>query len=271
MCSVGERGHGREVLASHRPRHPVGWLLAFALLVVASGVTGRYAKYGLLVRPQSLPAAIYAVAYSSIALPPIAECLSFRSSADADRVAAHAALAVVGLGHGGRSTAGGGVRSPGAVRAALPVGRQPAGGARPGGSATSSAPFSSTVAVWPSFATAASSPAGPGHGRRGAGRGSDGAWIGQGHPVRLPALSGLERRRLALLLLRRATSGCGRCLAARPAERQSAGPAVGRRDRDRPRWPGDLTLCLCDGHSSGSGDAVRWAIHLSEVEPWHWG
>jgi hypothetical protein len=118
----------------------VGWLLAFALLVVASGVTGRYAKYGLLVRPQSLPAAIYAVAYSSIALPPIAECLSFRSSADADRVAAHAALAVVGLGHGGRSTAGGGVRSPGAVRAALPVGRQPAGGARPGGSATSSAP-----------------------------------------------------------------------------------------------------------------------------------
>ena len=43
-----------EVLASHRPRHPVGWLPAFAL-----------------------PAAIYAVAYSSIALLPIAACLSF--------------------------------------------------------------------------------------------------------------------------------------------------------------------------------------------------
>ena len=90
-----------EVLASHRPRHPVGWLLAFALLVVASGVTGGYAKYGLLVRPPSLPAAIDAVAYSSIAVLPIAACLSFPSPADADRVAAHAALAVVGLGHGG--------------------------------------------------------------------------------------------------------------------------------------------------------------------------
>jgi hypothetical protein len=47
------------VLASRRPRHPVGWLLlALAVLVVASGVTSAYAKYGLLVRPQSLPGAI---------------------------------------------------------------------------------------------------------------------------------------------------------------------------------------------------------------------
>ena len=77
MCSVGERGHGRGG-AGQPPTPPPGGLAA-----------------------PSLPAAIYAVAYSSIALLPIAACLSFPSSADADRVAAHAALAVVGLGHGG--------------------------------------------------------------------------------------------------------------------------------------------------------------------------
>ena len=48
------------VLASRRPRHPVGWLLlTLALLVVAIGVTTSYPTYGLLVRPQSLPGAVY--------------------------------------------------------------------------------------------------------------------------------------------------------------------------------------------------------------------
>src|SRR5512132_1602016 len=66
------------VLASRRPRHPVGWLLlALAVLVVASGVTSAYAKYGLLVRPQSLPGAIAAAVYAGVGLPPIAVCLSF--------------------------------------------------------------------------------------------------------------------------------------------------------------------------------------------------
>jgi len=66
------------VLTSRRPRHPVGWLLlALALLVVASGVTSAYAKYGLLVRPQSLPGAISAAVYAGVGLPPIAVCLSF--------------------------------------------------------------------------------------------------------------------------------------------------------------------------------------------------
>jgi hypothetical protein len=46
------------VLASRRPRHPVGWLLlAFALALTASGVTAAYAAYGLLARPGALPAA----------------------------------------------------------------------------------------------------------------------------------------------------------------------------------------------------------------------
>src|SRR5215216_4738080 len=40
------------VVASRRPRHPVGWLLlAFGLVVVASLVARGYVAYGLLARP----------------------------------------------------------------------------------------------------------------------------------------------------------------------------------------------------------------------------
>jgi hypothetical protein len=46
------------VLASRRPRHPVGWLLlAFGLSLSVSGVLPAYAAYGLLARPGALPAA----------------------------------------------------------------------------------------------------------------------------------------------------------------------------------------------------------------------
>ena len=46
------------VLASRRPRHPVGWLLlGFALALTASGVTSSYVTYGLVARPGALPAA----------------------------------------------------------------------------------------------------------------------------------------------------------------------------------------------------------------------
>ncbi|MDP9208936.1 MAG: hypothetical protein M3O65_10670, partial [Actinomycetota bacterium] len=45
------------VLASRRPRHPVGWLLlGFALSLTASGVVTSYVIYGLLARPGALPA-----------------------------------------------------------------------------------------------------------------------------------------------------------------------------------------------------------------------
>jgi hypothetical protein len=55
------------VLASRRPRHPVGWLLlAFALSANASGVAEAYADYGLLARPGTLPAARYAALYLPI-------------------------------------------------------------------------------------------------------------------------------------------------------------------------------------------------------------
>jgi hypothetical protein len=51
------------VLASRRPRHPVGWLLlASGVLSYASGAAEAYANYGLLARPGALPAA------SSVAL-----------------------------------------------------------------------------------------------------------------------------------------------------------------------------------------------------------
>jgi hypothetical protein len=46
------------VLASRRPRHPVGWLLlGFALSLTAGGVISSYVAYGLLARPGALPAA----------------------------------------------------------------------------------------------------------------------------------------------------------------------------------------------------------------------
>jgi hypothetical protein len=52
------------VLASRRPRHPVGWLLLLlGLALVAGGVVPAYAAYGLLARPGALPAA-HAVARS---------------------------------------------------------------------------------------------------------------------------------------------------------------------------------------------------------------
>jgi hypothetical protein len=53
------------VLASRRPRNPVGWLLlALGLSVISSGVTDGYARYGLLARPGALPAADYLAVYA---------------------------------------------------------------------------------------------------------------------------------------------------------------------------------------------------------------
>ena len=45
------------LLASRRPRHPVGWLLlGFALSLTATGVIYSYVTYGVLARPGALPA-----------------------------------------------------------------------------------------------------------------------------------------------------------------------------------------------------------------------
>jgi N-terminal 7TM region of histidine kinase len=61
------------VLASRRPRHPVGWLLLVCgLSLSAAGVAGGYAPYGLQVRPGALPAAAWvAMYYPATALAPL--------------------------------------------------------------------------------------------------------------------------------------------------------------------------------------------------------
>ena len=57
------------VLAGRRPRHPVGWLLlGLGLAVTASGVFDGYARYGLVVRPGSLPLARWVATYSPATL-----------------------------------------------------------------------------------------------------------------------------------------------------------------------------------------------------------
>jgi hypothetical protein len=53
------------VLASRRPRHPVGWLLlALGLSVSASGLADGYARYAVVGRPGALPAADWVATYS---------------------------------------------------------------------------------------------------------------------------------------------------------------------------------------------------------------
>jgi hypothetical protein len=48
------------LVASRRPRHPVGWLLlATGLALILSGVVSSYRWYGLVARPGALPAASY--------------------------------------------------------------------------------------------------------------------------------------------------------------------------------------------------------------------
>jgi hypothetical protein len=47
------------VLATRRPRHPVGWLLlALGLSLMAGGLGGAYTGYGLLARPGALGACL---------------------------------------------------------------------------------------------------------------------------------------------------------------------------------------------------------------------
>src|SRR5215207_6637428 len=116
------------VVASRRPAHPVGWLLlAFTVLLVATGVAAAYGPYGLLARPGALPAAGFvAVYYPPFAVASLA-CLALVLLLTPDRVAALCALALVGLdqrGRAGRLPAGGDAWAQ-AVARAVPAAGQP--------------------------------------------------------------------------------------------------------------------------------------------------
>jgi len=66
------------LLASRRPRHPVGWLLlGLGLPVALSGVATGYANYGLMARPGSLPAADWAAVYHGVSVLGALTCLQF--------------------------------------------------------------------------------------------------------------------------------------------------------------------------------------------------
>jgi hypothetical protein len=66
------------LLASRRPRHPVGWLLlGLGLPVALSGVATGYANYGLMARPGSLPAADWAAVYHGVSILGALTCLQF--------------------------------------------------------------------------------------------------------------------------------------------------------------------------------------------------
>jgi hypothetical protein len=66
------------VLASRRPRHPVGWLLlALGLSLIASGVASAYATYGLEARPGALPAAPSVALYLPATVVTALTCLGF--------------------------------------------------------------------------------------------------------------------------------------------------------------------------------------------------
>jgi hypothetical protein len=67
------------ILASRRPRHPVGWLLlAFGLVVQAlTSAAEGYARYGLLARPGTLPAASYLAMLASVTFIPGLGCIGF--------------------------------------------------------------------------------------------------------------------------------------------------------------------------------------------------
>jgi len=78
LATVGAATAGA-VLASRRPRHPVGWLLlAFGLLAQAlTSAAEGYARYGLLVRPGAPPAASHLAALASASFIPGLGCIGF--------------------------------------------------------------------------------------------------------------------------------------------------------------------------------------------------
>jgi hypothetical protein len=66
------------LLARRRPRHPVGWLLlGLGLALAMNGLVEPYVKYGLLVRPGSLPAARHLVGFLYVLILVALSCVGF--------------------------------------------------------------------------------------------------------------------------------------------------------------------------------------------------
>jgi hypothetical protein len=79
VLSAASAATAGAVLASRRPRHPVGWLLlAFGLVPQAlSGAAEGYARYGLLARPGTLPGAEQLAALASATFVPGLSVIAF--------------------------------------------------------------------------------------------------------------------------------------------------------------------------------------------------
>jgi MFS family permease len=66
------------VVATRRPRHPVGWLLlVMGLSIVVHEVTYSYTRYGLVVRPGALPGAAYLAGLNNGAVVQWIACAGF--------------------------------------------------------------------------------------------------------------------------------------------------------------------------------------------------
>jgi hypothetical protein len=66
------------VLASRRPRHPVGWLLlAVGLSSQFSNLATDYVHYGVMVRPDGLPAATYLTGFYNSGTIVMVACVGF--------------------------------------------------------------------------------------------------------------------------------------------------------------------------------------------------
>jgi hypothetical protein len=66
------------LLATRRPRHPVGWLLlALGLSVAVDGIANGYVAYGAVARPEGLPAARHVAVYADNATLVGRVCIAF--------------------------------------------------------------------------------------------------------------------------------------------------------------------------------------------------
>jgi hypothetical protein len=102
------------VLASRRPSHPVGWLLlVVGLSDQFDGLISNYVHYGVMGRSGGLPAASYLSGFYNSGTVVMVACISFIALLTPTRVAALAAVALVGQGRGDRDGGGASRRSHG--------------------------------------------------------------------------------------------------------------------------------------------------------------